>query len=127
MLAQLGLPGFDAPPSPPECNLPPTTRRGTRPTQRLFPALFPQAHDAARIAGPIDALRHCHRLDGQRLHTDRLHITLHSLGDYAGAVPQVVIDAAMAAAATVVHLPMDIVFDRALSFAGRKAGKNAFV
>jgi RNA 2',3'-cyclic 3'-phosphodiesterase len=117
MLVQLSLPGFDAPPPP----------SGTRPTHRLFVALFPQAHDAARIAEPIDALRQHHGLDGQRIHTDRLHVTLLSLGDYAGAVPQVLIDAAVAAAATVVHPPMDIVFDRALSFASRKAGNSAFV
>jgi RNA 2',3'-cyclic 3'-phosphodiesterase len=128
MLAQLSLPGFDAQPAqPPKRSLPAAAPRVTRPTQRLFLALFPQAHDAACIAESIDALRQHHGLDGQRLHTDRLHITLLSLGDYAGAVPQALIDAAMAAAATVVHPPMDVVFDRALSFAGRKAGKNAFV
>lgn len=128
MTAQLNLPGFDAPHlRPPESSLPAAAPRGTRPNQRLFLALFPRAHDSARIAESIDALRQRHCLDGQRLHTDRLHVTLHSLGDYVGTVPQVVIDAAMAAAATVVHPPMQVVFNRALSFSGRKSDKNAFV
>jgi RNA 2',3'-cyclic 3'-phosphodiesterase len=131
MPEQFSLPGFDA--QPPQ--LPPPPKRGlsrpwprsTLPTQRLFLALFPEAHDAARIAELIDALRQRHRLSGQRLHTDRLHITLHSLGDYVDAVPQTLIDGALAAAATVVHPPLDIVFDHALSFAGGNASKNAFV
>lgn len=130
MLEQFSLPGFDTQtPSfpPPKRSIAPAWPHGIRPAQRLFLALFPQAGDGARMAEPIHLLRQHHRLGGQLLRTDRLHITLHSLGDYVGAVPEALVDAAMAAAAGVIHPPIDIVFDRALSFAGSSSGKNAFV
>ncbi len=128
MSEQFNLPGFDLPPTPPRHSLAPAALDSARPTHRLFLAVFPKAHDAAPIAASIAALRQHHGLNGQPLQTDRLHTTLHSLGDYVGPVPQVRIDAAMAAASSLVHPPLQIEFDHALSFAGSgHAAKHAFV
>ena len=55
------------------------------PTDRLFFALFPDAEAAMQIAGLARSLREEHGLHGQPLREDRLHVTLHHLGDYAGA------------------------------------------
>lgn len=91
---------------------------GGRPTDRLFFALFPDAAAAARIAGFGDRLRRERGLRGRVLAEERLHVTLHHLGDYAG-VPADVVAAARAAAAAVDAAPFGIVFDRVESFAGR--------
>ena len=50
--------------------------------------------------------------------TERLHVTLHHIGDYAG-FPTDVSNRVQAAAATVKMPPFEITFDRAGSFSGR--------
>lgn len=94
------LPGFDAAPQL---------------TDRLFFAIFPDAQAAARIAGLAQQLREEHGLRGKPLKTERFHITLHHLGDYAG-LPQDLVEAACAAAAGIAAAPFDVTFDRAASF-----------
>lgn len=100
---QLSLAGFDAPPQP---------------TDRLFFAVFPDAAAAARITRLAQDLRSEHGLKGRPIATQRLHITLHHLGDYAG-LPQGVVAAASEAAATVAVSPFEVAFDHAESFLGR--------
>ena len=51
----------------------------------------------------------------------RLHVTLHAVASFSALVPQVVIDAARAAARGVACAPLPVTFDRAMSFAGSKA------
>lgn len=91
---------------------------GPAPTDRLFFALFPDAAVAARIAGLGERLRRAQGLRGRVLAEERLHVTLHHLGDHAG-VPADVVAAACAAAAAVDAAPFEAVFDRVESFAGR--------
>ena len=101
MPGQSALPGFDDAPTP---------------TDRLFFALFPDVETAGRIARCAQQLRTGHGLHGTPLKTERFHITLHHLGDYAG-LPQGVVDMAGKAAAAVRSLPFFVTFDRAASFA----------
>lgn len=87
------------------------------PTDRLFFALFPDEAAAARIAALGDRLRGAHGLRGRVLAAERLHVTLHHLGDYAG-VPASIVSAAGDAARAIEAAPFDAVFDHAGSFAG---------
>lgn len=108
MTQQMGLPGFD----------PPT------PTDRLMFLLYPDAATAERIAAEARRLRESLNLRGQLLLTDRLHVTLHHLGDYVG-LPADVVRKGEAAGAAVAAAPFDVAFDRAASFANRP-GNNPF-
>lgn len=103
MPEQLSFAGFDAAPQP---------------TDRLFFAIYPDPETAARIAGLAGRLRDEHGMKGRPLAAERLHVTLHHLGDYVGA-PRGVVDVAIEAAAAVAKPAFDIVFDRAASFHGR--------
>jgi RNA 2',3'-cyclic 3'-phosphodiesterase len=103
MPEQLSLPGFEAAPQP---------------TDRLFFAIFPDVDAAARIAQLARRLRSEHGLKGKPLATKRLHVTLHYLGDYVG-LPQAIVAAASAAAATVALPSFEVALDRVASFSGR--------
>ncbi|MGV8932238.1 MAG: 2'-5' RNA ligase family protein [Luteimonas sp.] len=87
-------------------------------TDRLFFALFPDQEAAARISTLAQSLRGEHRLHGQALREDRLHVTLHHLGDYAG-VPQDVVAQAGVAAARLAVAAFEASFDHVSSFSGR--------
>lgn len=105
---QLGLPGFD----------PPT------PTDRLMFLLYPDPATAERIAKEALRLKAVLGLGGALIHTDRLHITLHHLGDYVGLPNDIVTKGAMAGEA-VTAAAFEVAFDRAVSFANR-SGNNPF-
>jgi 2'-5' RNA ligase len=100
MPRQSVLPGFDAAPQL---------------TDRLFFAIFPNAGAAAQIASLAQQLRGEHGLKGKPLKTERFHVTLHHLGDYAG-LPQGLVDVACTVAASIAAAPFDVTFDRAASF-----------
>ncbi len=102
MLDQLSSAGFDA---------------ARQPTDRLFFAIFPDVAAAMRIAELGEFLRHEHRLHGRPLARERLHVTLHHLGDYTG-LPQDVVAMADEAASAVAMPPFEVAFDRAASFDG---------
>lgn len=110
MSEQLSLAGFDA---------------AQAPTDRLFFAIFPDVVVAEQISQLARRLRSEHGLKGRPLATERLHVTLHHLGDYVG-LPQGIVDTATAAAATLAMPPFEVVFDRAASFSGR-GGNRPFV
>ncbi|HEY1391872.1 MAG TPA: 2'-5' RNA ligase family protein [Methylibium sp.] len=95
------------------------------PTDRLFFALYPDASAAARIAQLAQRLRGELRLRGRPLQTERFHVTLHHLGDYAG-LPADVLRCAKQAAAAIAVPPFEIAFDRAMSF-DRKPSNRPFV
>lgn len=101
MLGQSSLPGFCEP----------------KLTDRLFFAIFPDRDSASRIAELAQQLRDEHGLRGKPLKTERFHVTLHHLGDYAG-LPQGIVTCAGEAAAcvTVAMPPFEVAFDRAASF-----------
>jgi 2'-5' RNA ligase len=110
MPVELSSPGLEPPP---------------RLTDRLFFAVFPDPHTAARIAQLARRLRSEHELKGRPLATQRFHITLHYLGSYAG-LPQDIVAKASAAAQTVTMPQFDVAFDRAASFS-RKRRDSPFV
>lgn len=88
------------------------------PTDRLFLAVYPDAATAARIAALAADLRQRHALHGKPLAADRLHVTLHHLGDYVG-VPNDVVRMATEAAGRVACAPFEVSFDRVASFSAR--------
>lgn len=91
----------------------------TKPTDRLFFALFPSEEAIAKIVKTSQQLRDQHGLTGKSLSNDRLHVTLHHVGDYAGGLPAGLVEASQNVAATIVMQAFDVTFDRAMSFAGR--------
>ena len=99
MNTQLSLTGFD-----PVSSL-------SRPTDRSFFAIFPDAESAPRLASLAEDLRDQHGLRGQALAAGRFHITLHHLGDYAG-LPNKIVAMAMKAGASVAAAPFEIALDR---------------
>ncbi|WP_300619133.1 2'-5' RNA ligase family protein [Dokdonella sp.] len=92
---------------------------------RLFFAVYPDAATAERIASLALELRGHHGFRGKPLAPERLHVTLHHLGDYAG-VPNDVVRMAGDAAARITGAPFGIGFDRATSFGARR-GRCPFV
>ena len=92
------------------------------PTDRLFFALFPDPETTARIAALTQSLRNEHGLRGKAMHRDRLHVTLHHLGDHAGIPPDLVVRAGQAAAQVVMRA-FEVGFDSASSFAGRPGNR----
>ena len=100
MLEQASLPGIEA---------------AAPPTDRLFFAILPDPAAAASIASLAQRLRGEHGLKGKPLPAERLHVTLHFLGDHPG-LPRDLVARAGEAAATVDMPPFEIRFDRAGSF-----------
>lgn len=105
---QMGLPGFD----------PPT------PTDRLMFLLYPDPATAELIAQEARRLKDALNLRGAPLLTDRLHITLHHLGDYVG-LPSDMVAKGKEAGAALAAAPFEVTFDQAVSFANRP-GNNPF-
>ena len=103
---QAGFAGFDPPVA----------------TDRLFLALFPDAETAARISALAATQCRLQGLHGKPLRTDRLHVTLFHLGDWAGVPDDVV--AAVGRAVDPMHEPgFELAFDVVMSFATRRAQK----
>ena len=101
---QLVLPGFD----------PPT------PTDRLMFLVYPDPSTAQRIAQEASRLRSSLGLDGALLHAERLHITLHHLGDFVG-LPNDIVSKGVFAGDAMAAAPFEVAFDRAASFANRRS------
>ncbi|AOI92608.1 2'-5' RNA ligase [Burkholderia pseudomultivorans] len=103
-VTQLTLPGFDLPPPAPE--------------HRFFFAVMPDPGAAARIAALAEDCRSGTPGKAEVLRTERLHVTLYSLGDFAYA-PGAVIARACAAADRIAASAFRVTFDRIVSFNGR--------
>jgi RNA 2',3'-cyclic 3'-phosphodiesterase len=99
---QTSLPGFDPAPAL---------------TDSLFFAILPDASAASRTAEIAEQLRSAHGLKGKTLRTERFHVTLHHLGNYAG-LPADVVAMAREVGASVAKArpPFELVFDRVESF-----------
>lgn len=111
MAQQFELPGFDAPEAPP---LPLPARPGTG--YNLFLALLPDATAAERITERAQRLRRVHSLP-QPLHApERLHVSLHAVAPEPDRTPLARAEAASRAAASVDFTPLEVVFDRSLTF-----------
>jgi 2'-5' RNA ligase len=95
----------------------------TKPTDRLFFALFPSEEAIPQIVKTSQQLRDEHGLTGKSLSNDRLHVTLHHVGDYAGRLPNGLVETAQEVASKIAMLAFDVTFDRAMSFAGSPRNK----
>lgn len=89
-------------------------------TDSLFFALYPDEPAAARIAELAARLRIEHKLKAKPIPIDRLHVTLHYLGAFAG-LPADVLTQARAAASQIALPPIEVTLDRIESFSGRRA------
>ena len=89
-----------------------------QPSERLFFAVFPDADTATDISRLAQALRREHALRGNPTRSERLHVTLHFLGEHAGLPPALIISAKQAAE-RVEASAFEVRFDRVLSFPGR--------
>jgi len=92
---------------------------------RYFFALFPPLNVASDVGRIAQDLRKEKSLHGPALLTERFHVTLLHLGDYAGARPDIVSIARAVGDQLRADL-FDICFDRAASFA-RKGGNAPLV
>lgn len=86
----------------------------------LFFALLLDAEDARQIVQLRARLLLELDLTGRPIATERLHVSLHSIGAWHGLSPAAV-RTAKAVGASFSRRPFEIVFDRAMSFAGNRA------
>jgi 2'-5' RNA ligase len=84
-------------------------------SDRLFFCLYPDAATAERIAALARRIKHARGLTGEPLRTDRLHVSLHHLGDYAG-IPDAILANAFVAGGSAMLEPFTVTFDRIGSF-----------
>ena len=105
-VTQLTLPGFEATPQ--------------LPAHRLFLAIKPDVDTAERIARLIQQLRPVVGFKGKALRTERLHVTLHHLGDFVHLPPDDVVGRVRAAAAGLALPAFDATFNQVVSFHGRR-------
>lgn len=120
MHTQLEFPGFDR---SAEVFVPDTIEVDTRRLRDylLYLAIFPRPEEAERLgAAAIDI---CRQLAPEEEPTPagKLHLTLRVLGRYEAIIPQIDIDRAVAAAASVACPELPIVFDRVGSL--QRSGK----
>jgi len=94
-------------------------------TDRLLFAANPDAGSASGVAELRQELRAKHRLRGKPIATERLHVTLHRVGDFA-TLPEGIAARAGAVASSISMRPFKVEFNGALSFRGRP-GNSPFV
>jgi 2'-5' RNA ligase len=85
----------------------------------LFLAALPAPADAVRLHADARRVQEQLGFAGRAVDADRLHVTLHVLGAWASAPPEVEVDRWCRAAAAIRHAPFDVVFDRVATFGGR--------
>ncbi len=88
------------------------------PRESLFFAALPDPATAQRVFAMGERLRAEHGLRGRALPVERLHLTLHYLGEYAGIPPRL-LQQAHAAGHALAAAPFELCFDRVASFGGR--------
>jgi 2'-5' RNA ligase len=86
----------------------------------LFFALLPAAEDALQIVQLRERLLLERGLAGRRIATERLHVSLHIVGAWHG-LSRAAVRAAKDVGASFSKPPFELVFDRAMSFAGERA------
>jgi 2'-5' RNA ligase len=87
-------------------------------TDRLLFMVSPDAGSASAAAQQRQELRAKHRLRGKAIATERLHVTLHHVGDFAG-LPEGIVAKTCTVASAVSMWPFTVEFNGALSFRGR--------
>ncbi|MDQ1093986.1 2'-5' RNA ligase [Xanthomonas sacchari] len=86
--------------------------------ESLFFALLPDAQTAQALHRLGRQLCEAHGLHGRALPPERLHVTLHYLGEYAGIPPRL-LRQACAAGQTLAAAPFALAFDQAATFDSR--------
>jgi 2'-5' RNA ligase len=89
-----------------------------QPSERLFFGIYPDAQTAQRIFELARTIQARRGLRAKSIAVNRMHITLHHLGDHA-QLPEPLIAAASEAATQVLAPPFEVDFDRVASFSGR--------
>lgn len=102
MSAQLSLDGMDCPV-----------------TDRLFYALLPDAESAGQLVELARQLRANHHPKGVLISSERLHVTLAFLGDFAG-LPKSIVASALVAGEQLREAPFAVAFDRLQKFGHAK-------
>jgi 2'-5' RNA ligase len=87
-------------------------------TDTLFFALLPDAVAKQSATQLTKQLRHDHGLSGSAVATDKLHVTLHFLGDYPG-LPLELIETINSVVALIKAPQFTVRFDYASSFSGK--------
>ncbi len=105
-VTQLTLPGFEATPQ--------------LPAHRLFLAVKPDADTAQHIVRLIEQLRPVVGFKGKALRAERLHVTLHHVGDFVQLPPDDVVARVRAAADGLALPAFDASFNQVVSFHGRR-------
>lgn len=77
--------------------------------ERLFFGLFPDAATSRRVSGFGERFADAHRLSGTPLKSERLHVSLHHLGDFSRLKSRVVY-AAQQAGNVISHRPFEVAF-----------------
>jgi 2'-5' RNA ligase len=120
MPEQLILPGVEpGGPPPPRPRAKPATRRPRR-AFNLFFAIRPAPDDALTLEALGRSLAQAHGMQCQPLVADRLHVSLHNLGEH-DTVPSGLVRLASAVAEGVAFPAFDVVFDQAMVFRSRGA------
>jgi RNA 2',3'-cyclic 3'-phosphodiesterase len=83
-----------------------------KPRHRLFFGIRPDVDATECLTRLMTRLRNDEIMLGKPVDSDRLHVTLHHLGDFVDQIPPSLMPAASAAAATVRMQPFDVAFDR---------------
>ncbi len=96
---QSGLDGFESP----------------EPQHALFFALLPVPSAAIAAFSLADGLKRSHGLKGEPMDASRLHVTLHKLGEFVGAVPDELVIRARQAAARIQVQPFELMFNELLN------------
>jgi 2'-5' RNA ligase len=87
-------------------------------TDRLLFVVTPDAGSASSATQRRQELRAKHGLRGKAIATERLHVTVHHVGDFAG-LPEGIVGKTCAVASAVSMWPFTVEFNGALSFRGR--------
>src|SRR5260221_2638117 len=82
------------------------------PTHRLFFGIWPDDGAIDRLTRLMARLRNDKIMPGRPVDADRLHVTLHHLGDFGSQVPPSLVPNASMAAATIKMQPFNVTFDR---------------
>ena len=96
-----------------------------QPPDNLFFAVLPEETAAADISRLAQHQSRAHGLKGEPILAERLHVSLHNIGGYAGR-PRGIVAAGCEAGAAVEMSSFDVAFDRVMSFGGR-SGNRPFV
>jgi len=93
-----------------------------RARDNLFFGLLSRADAAMEISKAADGLRHLYGLNGRLIGPERLHVSLHAVGQYDG-LPNFIVERAYEAGTMVSTSPFPLVFDRVVSFDNKRENR----